>query len=413
MQKGGSMQNPDGRLLGADFVRASACLIVLFHHLTQRIDFRSPLGDPDIAQVLANGGTFGVGIFFVLSGFLLARPFWQAMDRGEDMPSLRIYALRRAARILPGFWVALTVTFVLSILVWQATPDIWLWIRYFAGFFLVSDWHWMTLFPVEVNGPLWSIGFEVTSYVLLPLGFLGMFTLAGRLPRWATRLVFLGVPALALLGHVAFTSWVIVDPHRMGWEYGLQGGAKTWMPWFNPFAFFAMFALGALAGGVQVLIAGIRHWVMDVICVAALAAVTTHMWGEAYREAGELYGWLDVPYRFPTMHLLIGVVLATGPSTLLVGRLLDNPATRFVAQISFGIYIYHTIVINLIQTYFVPKFVFGAMTDGALWLTATGASVGLTVIIAAASYRWLEAPVIAWARTLEGRSLRRAVPQPA
>lgn len=407
------MQNPDRRLLGADFVRASACLIVLFHHLTQKIDFRSPLGDADIAQVLANGGTFGVGIFFVLSGFLLARPFWQALDRGEPMPSLRIYALRRAARILPGFWLALTVTFVLSIAVWRATPDIWLWIRYFAGLFLVSDWHWLTFFPVEVNGPLWSIGFEATSYVLLPLGFVGVFALAGRLPRWATRLVFLGVPALALLGHVAFSSWVVVDPHRLGWEYGLQGGAKTWMPWFNPFAFFAMFAVGALAGGVQVMLGRIRHWVMDIICLAALVGVGLYMWGEAYREAGELYGWLKVPYRFPIMHLLVGLVLATGPSTVLIGRLLDNAAARFLAQISFGIYIYHTIVIELIQVYFVPKFVFGTMTDGSVWLTTTVASVGLSVVLAAASYRWLEAPVIAWARTLETRGVQSALPQPA
>jgi peptidoglycan/LPS O-acetylase OafA/YrhL len=407
------MQNADRRLLGADFARASACLIVLFHHLTQKIDFRSPLGDADIAQVLANGGTFGVGIFFVLSGFLLARPFWQALDRSEPMPSLRIYALRRAARILPGFWLALTVTFVLSIVVWRATPDIWLWIRYFAGLFLVSDWHWLTFFPVEVNGPLWSIGFEATSYVLLPLGYIGIFALAGRLPRWATRLIFLGVPALALVGHVAFSSWVVVDPHRLGWEHGLQGGAKTWMPWFNPFAFFAMFAVGALAGGVQVMVGRIQHWVMDIICLAALVAAGLYMWGEAYREAGELYGWLKVPYRFPIMHLLVGLVLATGPSTILVGRLLDNAAARFLAQISFGIYIYHTIVIELIQVYFVPKFVFGTMTDGAVWLMATLASVSLSVVLAAASYRWLEAPVIAWARTLETRGVQGAVPQPA
>ncbi|WP_297111980.1 acyltransferase [uncultured Devosia sp.] len=407
------MGNQANRLLGADFVRASACMIVLFHHLTQKIDFRSPLGDADIAQVLANGGTFGVGIFFVLSGFLLARPFWQALDRGEPMPSLRIYTLRRAARILPGFWTALTVTFVLSILVWGATPDIWLWVRYLAGFFLVSDWHWLTFFPVEVNGPLWSIGFEATSYILLPLGFLGVFALAGRLPGWAMRMVFLGVPALALLGHLAFSSWVVVDPYRMGWEYGLQGGAKTWMPWFNPFAFFAMFSVGALAGGLQVQFARIRHWAMDIVCLGALVAVAIYMWGEAYREAGELYGWLQVPYRFPTMHLLIGLVLLTGPSTVAVGRLLDNPVTRFVAQISFGIYIYHTIVIELIQIYFVPKFVYGTMTDGPLWLMAVAASVGLSVTIATASYRWLEAPVIRWARGLEQATPALARPQPA
>lgn len=407
-----ALPQPAGRLLGADFVRASACLIVLFHHLTQKIDFRTPLGELDLAQVLANGGTFGVGIFFVLSGFLLSRPFWQALDRGEAMPSLRIYALRRAARILPGFWLALTVTFILSIVVWKATPDVWLWLRYLAGFFLVADWHWTTFFPVEVNGPLWSISFEATSYVLLPIGFLALFAARRWLRGWLMRVAFLGVIALALGAHLVFSTLVKVDPNWIGWEHGLQGGAGQWMPWFNPFSFFAMFALGALAGGVQVRLAGIRHWLMDLICLGALVGAAAYMWREAYGEAGELYGWLRVPYRFPIMHALVGVVLATGPSTMLLGRVLDNPVTRFVAQISFGIYIYHTIVIELIQVYAVPDFRYGTMTDGGLWLMATGAAVGISVVIAMASYRWLESPVINWARTLE-RKVPSALPQAA
>jgi peptidoglycan/LPS O-acetylase OafA/YrhL len=407
------MPNVSGRLLGADFVRASACFIVLFHHLTQKIDFHSPLGEPDLFQALANGGTFGVGIFFVLSGFLLARPFWQALDRQEPMPLLRVYALRRAARILPGFWLALTVSFVLSIFVWGNTPDIWLWIRFLAGFFLVSDWHWLTFFPVEMNGPLWSIGFEVTSYVLLPLGFLLIFVFGRTLPIWASRMAFILVLGLALLGHVAFSTFVVVHPYNMGWEYGMQGGAKQWMPWFNPFAFFAMFAVGALAGGVQVMLARIRHWIMDIICLAALLAVVQYMYGQAYREAGELYGWLKVPYRFPIMHALIGVVLATGPSTVVLGRVLDNPPVRFLAQISFGIYIYHTIVIELIQVYVVPDFRYGAMTDTNLWIMATAASVGISVVLATLSYRLMELPVINWARTLEKPSTVRALPQAA
>lgn len=406
------MSNPAGRLLGADFVRASACFIVLFHHLTQKIDFGSPLGGSGIAQALANGGTFGVGIFFVLSGFLLARPFWQAMDRGDAMPSLRVYAIRRAARILPGFWVALTLSFALSVFIWGHEPDGWLWLRFAAGFLLVSDWHWLTFFPVEVNGPLWSIGFEVTSYALLPLGFLAIFAIGRRVPAWASRLAFLGVLGAALMAHLAFSTWVVVDPYNMGWEYGMQGGAKQWMPWFNPFSFFAMFALGALAGGVQVMLAGVRHWLMDIICLTALIGAGVYMYGEAYREAGELYGWLRVPYRFPIMHGLIGVVLATGPSTVVLGRLLDNPPVRFLATISFGIYIYHTLVLELIQVYWIADFRYGAMTDTNLWLAAVAVSVGVSIALATLSYRFLEAPVIAWARGLETWAPRRKALQP-
>lgn len=406
------MTTSTSRLYGADFIRAAACLIVLFHHLTQKIDFMSPLGNPDIAKVLANGGTFGVGIFFVLSGFLLSRPFWIALDKAEPLPSIRTYVMRRAARILPAFWLALTVTFVLSFTVFFARLDMWLWLRYLAGFFLVSDWHWTSFFPVEVNGPLWSIGFEITSYVLLPFGFLMLFALGRRLPAWATRFAWLAVIGAAVAAHMAFVEMVKVDPYQRGWEHGFQGGAKWWMPWFNPFGFFAMFAVGALAGGLQALLMRWRHWVFDIVCLAALVASAWFMWSQAIHEAGELYGWLKVPYRFPTMHLLVGLALATGPSTILLGRLLDNPPVRYLAQVSFGVYIYHTLVIELMQRYWVPDFVYGGMTDTNLWIIASTLAVVVSIAVATLSYRWLEAPVMAWARSLE-RVRDRALPLPS
>jgi len=40
-------------------------------------------------------------------------------------------------------------------------------LRYIAGLLLVADFHWLTWFPVEFNGPLWSIARKITSYALL------------------------------------------------------------------------------------------------------------------------------------------------------------------------------------------------------------------------------------------------------
>ena len=390
------------RLHGADFIRASACFIVLFHHLAQRIDFRSGLGANPVAQVFNSVGGFGVAMFFVLSGFLLARPFWQALDAGRPMPSLRIYALRRAARILPGFWLALSVTFVLSITVFGFRPDSWLWLRYLSGLLLVSDWHWTTLFPVEINGPLWSIGFEVSSYVLLPLGFLALFGLArGRLTGWPARLAWLAVIAAAIGAHWLFQAHIRVDPLRKGWEYGLQGGAKTWMPWFNPFGFFAMFAIGALAAGVQVRIAHLRSFLLDIVLLAALVAAGWIVWSSGIEGGGEFYGWLRVPYQFPTFHLLIGLALATAPSSVLIGRLLDAPPIAWLARISFGVYVWHYLVLELVRLYAVPDMAQGGMREPVAFLFAGALVTAITIGIAALSWYCLERPAIDWARGLE------------
>ncbi len=119
-----------------------------------------------------------MSIFFVLSGFLLAYPFWEAYGTGAGRPDLRVYALRRAARILPGFYLNLLVCFFLGLVMVPEAPSLLL--RYFSGLTLTAGFHWLTFFPAEVNGPLWSISFEIFSYVLMPLAMVGLFAFLGK-----------------------------------------------------------------------------------------------------------------------------------------------------------------------------------------------------------------------------------------
>jgi peptidoglycan/LPS O-acetylase OafA/YrhL len=406
----------ENRLLGADFIRAAACLTVLFHHLAQRMSWNDNLGAIEPFRVFTQIGTFGVAMFFVLSGFLLARPFWKALDSGEEMPSLRVYALRRAARILPGFWLALIVTFLLSFTVFEAKLDGWLVLRFIAGFFLVSDWHWLTLFPVEVNGPLWSIGFEITSYVLLPLGLAALFLLRPASGRgWQSRLLWLGVIGLALLAHWLFVEHVQVDRHFRGWDFGLQGGAKLWMPRYNPFGFFAMFAIGALAAGVQVRLARFRSWLFYLATLAGLALMVWAFWRHTEVRGGtpDGFAFLGVPYHFPVFHLTVALVLAAAPSSVLAGRLLDNPLTRYVARISFGIYIWHYLVLELVRRYWAPEMDHGAMADPVAFMVVSTVITAITLAIAHFSFYLVENPVIGWARGRERRGIDAATLSPA
>ena len=389
---------PQQRLLGADFLRAAACLMVLLHHLAFRI------GNDAVPEALrgvmsfAVMGSFGVAVFFVLSGFLLARPFWAALDRGEPMPSLRIYALRRAARILPGFWLALVVSLVLSVLVSDAVLDQQQWVRFFAGIFLVSDWHWVTLFPVNNNGPLWSIGFEVTSYLLLPLFLAALF--AFQLRGWIAQVGWVAVIAGVLALHWMVVQWAPIDEVERGWEHGLIGGAKAWMPAFNPIGFFAIFAIGALAAGVQVRLAALHSWVFDVIGLSAIAV----MFGVMASHIGGLnegFGLLGIPYGYPRMPLAVGVALATLPSSMLAGRLLDNRVARYIAEVSFGVYIWHFLIIGLMARLVPPAFT----TDGEhvwpIWLISSAIAITLSFVVATVSFYLLERPVVHWARGLE------------
>lgn len=390
----------ENRLFGADFIRAAACLTVLFHHLAQRMSWNSDLGLMEWFRVFANMGTYGVAMFFVLSGFLLARPFWVALDTGQPMPSIGVYAMRRGARILPGFWLALTVTFVLSFTLFGAQLDGELMLRFLAGFFLVADWHWVTLFPVEINGPLWSISFEVTSYVLLPLCLAGLFLVRKATGAgWQSRAFWLVAIGLALVAHWLFVTYYPIDNVRRGWDYGLIGGAKWWMPRYNPFGFFSMFAIGALAAGVQVRWAGRRHWIFDVLAIVGIAwavLVIADLLASKVDASG--FGFLGVPYSFPWFQLAVALVLAATPSSVLVGKALDNPVSRYLATISFGIYVWHYVVLELVRKFWAPDIDHGQMADPVRLIVVGGVITLTTIAVAHLSYHAMENPLIRWAR---------------
>ncbi|MDE1991218.1 MAG: acyltransferase [Rhizobiaceae bacterium] len=396
----------DKRLAGADFMRALACLMVLAHHLVLRMDFGKVPDALSLPFHLARFGNYGVTVFFILSGFLLSRPFWLALDRGLPPPSLKIYAMRRAARILPGFWVALTIGFLLSFLVYDFALDGELLGRYVAGLLLMSQWHWRTFFPVQGDGPLWSIPFETTCYVLLPIGFLLLFKPRLRFRQAVSaRILWLGVIALALLGQWLIVGYFQTDSIGRGWEYGFQGGAKEWMPRYNPIGFFAIFAIGAWAAGIQTMLPARRSLFHDAIAAIALTVAASQL----YLSIGgtwEGYGWLGIPYRFPVFPLAMGAALCTLPQSAFLGRLLDNSLSRYVAIVSFGVYIWQDIVLTLMKQ--LAPWSFGAGSDDMLagWAWSSLVAILIVFVIATISYIFLERPVMRWARTREQAAYR-------
>ena len=389
------------RLSGIDFMRALACLMVVGHHLIFRLDAEySPLWARKILGFMLNG-SYGVAIFFCLSGFLLARPFWIALDRAEDMPDLRTYALRRAARILPGFWVALTVSFLADLLLGSPFDGQGI-LRYLAGLTLLSGWHWVTLFPVSSNGPLWSISFEVASYVLMPLCFAAIFAFDWA-RGWMARRLWIGVILAAIGAHWLITIYAPIDDVGRGWEQGLLGGAKEWMPRFNPIGFFAIFALGSMAAGIQVRWRQVSGWAFDGVALFALVGAFSVMAINIGRST-EGYALLGLPYAFPAFPLLMCLFLVTAPSSKLVGRLVDNRVSRFFATISFGIYLWHFVILEVMARLTPLALNSDASNSWTVWLIASAIAVATSILAGTLSYYLLERRVVEWARKFENRA---------
>ncbi|MEU0496061.1 acyltransferase [Mycobacterium sp. NPDC006124] len=384
----------DIRLAGPNFVRAAACLTVLAHHAIQRID--PEVLPHNMASWLLMGG-FRVAAFFVLSGFLLARPFWRALERAERMPSLGVFAWRRVARILPAYWLALTVSFALSITMFGLPFYDLLGLRYISGLALVSDWHWYTFFPVEHNGPLWAISFEVTCYLLMPLCFAVLFAL--RVRGWLGLSLWGALIGLLVVAQLLIVAQMQPDDEERGWEFGYVGGAKEWMPYFNPVALFAIFAVGVLGGGVHTLLAERRSIIFDGLVVIGLVLAGYGMVSRF--PSAEGYGVANIPYGFPLFPLGIALTLIGMPRSVWAGRLTERRPVVFVARISFGIYLWHFLVMDVVLRLWVHDYSIAGMTSLWRWGWTTAGVVVVTGVLATVSHYRLEAPVVRWARGQE------------
>lgn len=395
------------RILGADGIRAIAALGVVFSHLYQRLNPPMQQDWYQQAQLVFMKGAFGVSVFFVLSGMLLSYPFWKAYLAGEPMPSLRHYVRRRTARIVPAYYAALLVSFVAGFWI---TPDagykVW---RLIAGLTFTSDFHYVTFFPSPVNGPLWSISFEVFSYVLLALMMVALF-------RWTKRrgsvlrggLYWAGVFALVIVLNGLLVANVNLSDEGKGWEFGDIGGAKEWMPGYNPLGFFAHFALGILAAWAIASWRSVherRHpgdgdavrtrWWWDVVALAGFAGAAALVWGDRLpAEPDNLSGFQQQPYLFPLFALAIAVTLVGLAHSRLLGRIVDNRFARYTATISFGLYVWHYLMLHLLSYITDRHFEYFGVASWGKHLAMGAVLLAVSYGMATLSWRWIEQPAL-------------------
>ncbi len=397
-------------------MRAAAALGVIFSHLYQRLQV--PAGLPRIAdlQAVLVHGAYGVSIFFVLSGMLLSFPFWSAYFSGSAMPGLGRYARRRAARIIPAYYASLAVGFAVTPLI--APDDVHTVWRLVAGLTFTSGFHYVTLFPSEVNPPLWSISFEVFSYVVLPIAISGLFWLRSRRKRTAAQgAPTVGTPLRGLgywavvLGLAVALNGLLLATVSLGssvGEHGHIGLAKTWMPGYNPLGFFGHFAIGVLAawviaswrarcasaGDTNLVPKPLTRWWWDAVAVTGAVAAALLIWFHRNPARPNSPDWFQgQPYQYPFFALAIAVTLVGLAHSRVVGRIADNRFSRYTATISFGLYVWHFLVVHLFSYITAGRLNAGALSPGE-HLAVAGALLVVSYAVATISWRLLEQPAL-------------------
>jgi peptidoglycan/LPS O-acetylase OafA/YrhL len=344
---------------------------------TGRVDYLDGIRAVAITAVLAlhwlswhvplfRGGSIGVDVFFVLSGFIITTVLWRT---GGDAPLLRSWASflrRRLLRLYPALvglvagglmlyavapWAPLGPLEVLrrgvfvlgqGTALWAASTDGVLWLPALHPF-----------------GQTWSLAIEWYFYVLWPLVVL--LALARRRRARTLAVGSFAAAALLYLGSL---------PLSTAWFY------------FGPTARFAELLVGA--GVALVLSTGRRPRLSarasSVISAVALAAICTYTL-LAPPASSPWYRFVGVPLAVTGTVAL--VVAGHGATSGPVHRLLSHPLVAGLGRCSYSLYLWHLVPMLLLED-----------VTGSSRPVLGVVVVAATAVLTLGSYRFLETPFL-------------------
>ncbi len=317
------------------------------------------------------GGFLGVSTFFTLSGFLITGLLLGEWSRTGRI-SFGHFWKRRARRLFPAALIGLALIAVSTMILGDTTQRDRVTGDGMSALFYVSNW-WLIGTGASYDrllgspSPLqhyWSLSIEEQYYLVYPL----LTALTLSLAKGSRR-VFAIVLSLAVV-----TSWAwmaalgAADVATARVYYGTDTRCGE-----------------LLAGGLLAIIVGSRqtgliHRAGLVQTVGLLGfGMALYAWTTAEVESIALYEWGLALYTLSSLALITAALQPRGP----IPALLSIAPLRWLGRVSYGLYVYHWPVLLWLNT---ERTGLGTVAVGLL-------GIGLSLILSAASYRWIEMPI--------------------
>lgn len=335
-------------------------------------------GDFPLFSFIRQGGGIGVTFFFVLSGFLITY-LLSTEKKQRQRISPGSFFLRRSLRIWPLFFFWVVLAFALPPRLLEQ-----------AGFYMTGGGYnpeWLYSFTflenykmlIEDNFPkttplpvFWSLCIEEHFYLLWMLVF--YFIPLKKIPLFLAASVFLSWPARLIEPHL-FPSQLIVNN--------------------DLFTNLDLFATGGLAGyfvamdfdRVSSFINRVPLWVRYSVIIATLLAVLFQK--QVFHYDPGSWWFIFTPTAQAVLFTLLICTLIARNSPVRIGS--RNPLS-YLGRISYGLYVYHIVLIHAAFRYcMVNDIVIDSTARLLLFIAIT---LGASIVVSAASYRWLESPFL-------------------
>jgi peptidoglycan/LPS O-acetylase OafA/YrhL len=325
---------------------------------------------------IKGAGRFGVCLFFLLSAYLITELLCR--ERGSTGTiHVRSFYSRRILRIWPLYFVFLFAGVLLGL----AIRDYRLEARRIAAFLLLAGNWYVARIGCSANpiAPLWSISVEEQFYLAWPW----VVKLGGRVWTCITCLILLPLSFLFLYGLS---------------RAGASAGSTIWLNSFVQFQFFALGALLALflrgrvptlglASRIGMFVVGLASWLV--------ADGVFHLDGVDVRPSPSS---IVATYAFVDIGCLLFFFSFLG----LLSRWVPKPLV-YLGKISYGLYVFHMLSLTVSwRLFWLSESQRSSLQTTTLNVVALGAravlillvAMGMTVMCAALSYRFLERPFL-------------------
>lgn len=328
-------------------VRAVAALLVVLTHAA----YTTGMYPQGYTGLVLSRAEIGVPIFFVLSGFLLFRPWVAAASRASDSaaasraawPSVRRYAWHRVRRIMPAYVVTVLAAYAIYHFRHAGPNPGHTWEGLLRNLSLTQIYadNYVYRFLHQGLTQMWSLAVEAAFYVALPaLAWLLLVVLCRR--RWRPVPLYLGLAALFAVS----PAWLVLV-HTTDF---LPDGARLWLP-----TYLAWFVGGMLLAVLQV--RGARAYALVCIPLAVISYLiaSTPIAGEPTTSPALLSEAIVKTVFYAAIATLVVAPLALTGRDGAVGndgwyaRLLASRPMVFLGEISYEIFLIHLIVMEVVM----------------------------------------------------------------
>ena len=332
---------------GLNSLRFFAAFAVLVFHSSQwyHAKFDTPF------KMFLHNLPVAVDFFFILSGFLII--YLLIVEKSETgTVHLKRFYIRRFLRIFPLYYLIILIAW-LFLKTPQENPD---WIKFltFRGNFWMIHRNAWTLAALN---PLWSINIEEHFYLVVP--FLIMIT---------------------PLRYLKYILWSIIVAAFAFRIYATETVADNWMTiYMHTFSQMDLLAIGGLLA--------LYHFRRPIRFRAPVSLLAILLSGFVLlltlldtKDYTTVYNASVKKYVFAVVLLLLFIFFVFNENPAL-DRIKDNKWLNYFGKISYGIYVYNAMIIDLternawLREHYAVKFILDA---------------GLTLLIASISYEFFE-----------------------